>query len=116
MVRMYHITQQQFEDIVGEAIDAIPDKYYRHINNVAFVTEDEPSTEQRQKLQLRADQSLFGLYEGIPITHRNNGYNLVLPDKITIFKKPIELAVTIYRASKTKLVRPSGTKWHTTTD
>jgi predicted Zn-dependent protease with MMP-like domain len=89
---MFTIDQTAFEKLVAEAIDAIPDKYYQHINNVVFVTEDEPSPEQRYKLKLRHDQSLFGLYEGIPIIRRSSGYNMVLPDKITIFKKPLEWA------------------------
>lgn len=67
----------------------LPQQYIERLNNVAIVYEDEPSAEQRQKLKLRCDQSLFGLYEGIPLTKRGAGYNLVLPDKITIFKNPI---------------------------
>lgn len=85
------ITNDDFEKIVGEAIDAIPKKYGERLNNVAFVTEDVPTPEQRQKLQLHEGQSLFGLYEGVPLTKRGAGYNLVLPDKITIFKRPMEL-------------------------
>lgn len=91
---MIAISQSDFEAIVSQAIDSIPDKYFEHIANVAFVTADEPSPEQRKKLHLRAGQSLYGLYEGIPITRRSSGYNMVLPDKITIFKRPIELSST----------------------
>ncbi len=78
--------------MVKRAIDAIPKRYAQHIKNLAFVVEDEPSDVQRQKLKLRDDQSLYGLYEGIPLTKRGAGYNLVLPDKITIFKHPAELS------------------------
>ncbi len=89
---MVQTTQEQFEAIVSEAIDAIPEKYYQHIENVVFMVEDQPSPEQRKKLQLHGGQTLFGLYEGIPITKRSSGYNMVLPDKITIFKLPCEWA------------------------
>ena len=53
------------------------------------MTANEPTPEQIQKLRLLPGHSLFGLYEGIPLTSRNSGYNLVLPDKITIFRLPM---------------------------
>lgn len=86
------VSQSEFEKIIAGAIDAIPEDYYQRIKNVVFVAEDKPSQEQRNKLKLACNQSLFGLYEGIPLTKRTNSYNLVLPDKITIFKLPIEHA------------------------
>src|SRR5688572_21460154 len=67
----------------------MPHKYLANMDNVAIVYADEPTPEQRVKLKLRCDQSLYGLYEGIPLTKRGSGYNLVLPDKITIFKNPL---------------------------
>ena len=86
---MIDITGQDFELIVSKAIDRIPKLYYEKLSNVAFVVEDEPSPSQRQQLKLHCTQTLFGLYEGIPLTRRGSGYNLVLPDKITIFRIPI---------------------------
>lgn len=59
------------------------------LENVDVVVADEPT--QEQLAQLGAEDSLFGLYEGIPQTERS-GYNLALPDKITIFRGPIERA------------------------
>lgn len=82
-------TDEQFEDWVNQGISAIPKLYQDNLNNVAIVIADEPSPAQREKLKLRCDQSLFGLYEGIPLTKRGTGYNLVLPDKTTIFKLPM---------------------------
>jgi predicted Zn-dependent protease with MMP-like domain len=83
------ISDQQFETLIAEAMDSLADKYARHMNNVAIVYADEPTEAQRQKMKLRNDQTLFGLYEGIPLPARGAGYNLVLPDKVTIFKNPI---------------------------
>ncbi len=88
---MFIVSQAQFEKIVSEAIDNIPQRYAKHIKNLAFVVDDNPSPEQRQRLHLHNNQTLFGLYEGIPLTQRNSSYNLVLPDKITIFKQPMEM-------------------------
>ncbi|HMS50017.1 MAG TPA: metallopeptidase family protein [Candidatus Saccharibacteria bacterium] len=78
-----------FEAMVKHAIDNIPPQYGDHIKNVAFVVEDLPSEAQRQKLHLVDGVTLFGLYEGVPLTKRSSGYNLVLPDKITLFRLPI---------------------------
>lgn len=85
---MFYVENNQFEDIIANCMDNIPERYGKQLKNVVFVAEDAPSAEQRQKLKLRHNQSLFGLYEGIPITKRASNYNLVLPDKITIFREP----------------------------
>lgn len=86
---MIALSQEVFEQIVGEAMDAQPEKYMLRLKNVVFVVDDDPTPEQRTKLHLHNNQTLWGLYEGIPQTARGNSYNLVLPDKITIFKNPI---------------------------
>lgn len=88
---MYRVTNDEFEKIVATAIDSIPNKYAKNMHNIAFVTQDIPSPDQRRKLELHDNQTLFGLYEGVPLTKRGAGYNLVLPDKITIFKIPMEM-------------------------
>lgn len=86
---MIEISDKQFDAIISQAMDELPQEYISRLNNVAIVYENEPTPEQRKKLNLRCNETLFGLYEGIPLTKRNSAYNLVLPDKITIFKKPI---------------------------
>jgi len=86
---MLEITDEQFAEIIGQAMDELPGEYIEGLNNVAVTYEDDPSPEQRTKLKLSGRQSLFGLYEGIPLTKRGSGYSMVLPDKITIFKNPL---------------------------
>lgn len=86
---MVEISDEQFEGLINESMDELPQEYIKRLDNVAIVYDDAPSPEQREKLRLRCDQALFGLYEGIPLTKRGAGYNLVLPDKITIFKHPM---------------------------
>lgn len=83
------IPDQDFEKIVSQALDELPDKYISNLNNVVIVYADEPTPEQRIELKLHCNETLYGLYQGIPLTKRGMGYNLVLPDKITIFKKPL---------------------------
>lgn len=85
---MVQMTDEQFEHIIADAMDSLPERFLEHVKNVAIVWAEDPTPEQREKLRLRSHESLFGLYEGIPLTRRGDGYNLVLPDKITIFKNP----------------------------
>lgn len=89
---MLEITDEQFEQIIADALDSLPTKYTDNMDNVAIVYEDEPSPEQREQLRLRCNETLFGLYQGIPLPLRGAGYNLVLPDKITMFKLPLQMA------------------------
>ena len=60
------------------------------LDNVDVVIENWPSRDQREEAGLQRDETLFGLYEGVPLTARDSGYFLIPPDKITIFKGPIE--------------------------
>jgi predicted Zn-dependent protease with MMP-like domain len=103
------ISDDEFSRLVGEALDELPTKYTDSMENVAIVYEDEPTPYQREKLKLHCDESLFGLYEGIPLPARGAGYNLVMPDKITIFKHPM-LAVSHDTASLKANIK--HTLWH----
>lgn len=84
-----NMTLENFEKLVQEGIEAIPEEFLKKLDNVGIVIEEEPTREQLKKLKIRNNYFLFGLYEGIPKTKRW-GYGQVLPDKITIFKNPIE--------------------------
>jgi predicted Zn-dependent protease with MMP-like domain len=79
----------EFEELVDKGIAEIPQKFLEKLNNVAVVVEEEPNVEQIKKLKLRKNYTLFGLYEGVPQIKRGVYYS-ALPDKITIFKRPIE--------------------------
>lgn len=83
------MTQEKFEKLVKEGIEAIPERFLNKLKNVDIVIEDEPTAHQLDKLKAKKNSFILGLYEGIPQTKRQY-YGQVLPDKITIFKKPIE--------------------------
>ncbi len=104
-----NISDEQFATIIAEAMDELPEKYINALNNVAVVYEDDPTPAQRELMKLRHNQTLFGLYQGIPQTARGAGYNLVLPDKITIFKHPLMLASRDLQELK---VHVKHTLWH----
>ena len=83
--------RDKFEELVKQGIDIIPKRFLEKLDNVDIVIEDKPTEVQKKKIKIRDDVRIFGLYEGIPQTKRGY-YSGVLPDKITIFQKPIEEA------------------------
>jgi len=85
------VSDEEFGDYLSEAINAVPKPYSDRLQNVAFILEDDPSPEQRIKLNLYPNETLFGLYEGVPLPQRGGTLKL-LPDKITIFKNPLQAA------------------------
>jgi len=82
--------REVFEKLVADGVKLIPDEFRDKLDNVSIFVEDLPTQAQAQKVKLRRGHTLFGLYEGIPQTKRSRDYVGVLPDKITIFKLPIE--------------------------
>lgn len=89
---MLQISDEQFDRLIAEALDSLPGEHVRRIQNIAIVMADDPTPEQRDKLKLRGDQTLLGLYEGVPLPRRQ-GNDPLLPDKITLFKNPLSWSV-----------------------
>lgn len=81
---------EDFEKLVADALKSFPDHIKKKINNVVFLVEDEIRSRKSKERNIILNQTLLGLYEGVPRTKRGEGYFNVLPDKITIFQKPIE--------------------------
>lgn len=80
---------QPFEALVAEALAGIPEPFRSALDEVAIVIDDEPSPDQRQAEALAPDETLYGLYEGIPRTEWGADWTPV-PNKITIFRLPLE--------------------------
>ncbi len=84
--------REAFEELVGKALDSLPEEFAERMDNVAITIADYPSKSQRSESRLGPNTTLLGLYEGVPLTQRGHDYGMVLPDKVTIFQKPIEQA------------------------
>jgi predicted Zn-dependent protease with MMP-like domain len=106
---MDSVSDEQFDKLISQAIDELPQEYITNLNNVVITYADEPTPEQSKKQGIRRGQLLLGLYEGIPLTRRGAGYNLVIPDKITLFKKSI-LQMSHDESSFYKQIK--HTLWH----
>ncbi|MCA9973654.1 MAG: metallopeptidase family protein, partial [Anaerolineales bacterium] len=79
----------QFEQLVVEALDELPPFFQQHMHNVEVLIRRWPSRHDLRGAGVPAGHTLLGLYEGIPLTERTGGYNLVAPDTITLFQGPI---------------------------
>ena len=82
--------REKFERLVAKAIDSLPDEFRARLENVDVVAADSPTGSQLSRLEKKRGETLLGLYEGVPLTKRSQNYGMVMPDKITIFQKPIE--------------------------
>ena len=80
----------QFETVVAEALGTIPQRFRAAMSNIAIVVEDEPSSELLRELEIEPPDTLFGLYQGIPLTERRWDYGNALPDRILLFQGPHE--------------------------
>jgi len=105
---MFQISDDEFQMMIDEALTTLPKEHIDNLKNVAILYEHDPTPEQRQKLALRHDQTLFGLYEGIPLSQRQ-GTNKLLPDKITLFINPICWSVNSLLELKAQI---RHTLWH----
>lgn len=86
LVTPVEISEEQFEDLVADALESIPPELAEQLENIAVIVQDWPTEE-----QLRGRRgTLLGLYEGIDLTRRSPlGYAGVMPDRITIFRGPL---------------------------
>lgn len=108
---MYRMSDEEFESVIEEALESIPEKFLEALENVAIVMEDEPGEYHLDTLEapdsLGAsyfDDELLGLYDGIPLTERGDYYDGDIPDVITVFKGPHERSF----ASREQMVEEIG--------
>ena len=84
------MTRAEFELYVKDAVATIPARFRKAVKNLAIVIEDEPSDDVLREMEIEPPDSLFGLYQGTPLTERTWGYGNTLPDRITLYQGPIE--------------------------
>ena len=85
------MNRQTFEHLVAQALDELPQEFQDKLDNVEVTVEDWPDRETLRLAGVHQPASLLGFYHGIPQTKRTHNYGLVLPDKISIYQRPIEM-------------------------
>lgn len=91
VIRKHPMNRQRFEQLVAQALEALPTEFQEKLDNVDVVIEWWPTPDQIKRAGRRPQDLIFGLYEGVPLTHRTHHYGLVTPDRIIIFQGPIEM-------------------------
>lgn len=84
------MTRAEFDRLVVEAVTLIPKRFRREMKNLALVVEAEPSPELLAEMEIVPPDSLYGLYQGTPLPERTWDFGNALPDRITLFQRPIE--------------------------
>jgi predicted Zn-dependent protease with MMP-like domain len=83
------MTREHFTRLVEEALRDIPRRFRAAMKNVAVVVEDVPPPHVLEEMEMGPDETLFGLYQGTPLPERGWGYGNALPDRISIYQRPI---------------------------
>jgi predicted Zn-dependent protease with MMP-like domain len=86
------VTREQFTALVEEALSEIPRRFRKAMANVAVIVDDEPAPETLAEMAISPGDTLFGLYHGVPLPERSWGHGNALPDRISIYQRPIEEA------------------------
>ena len=84
------MTRRQFEALVERALRRLPRKFKDKLANIAVVVEAWADDETLAELGIEPPDTLYGLYRGVDLTHRDSSYGNVLPDTVTIYQGPIE--------------------------
>ena len=84
------MTRGEFERCVAEALATIPRRFRDAMSNIAIVVEDEPPDDLLEEMEIEPPDTLFGLYQGTPLTERQWAFGNALPDRILIFQGPHE--------------------------
>lgn len=82
------VPPEEFEALVEQALDGLPEEFAGLLDNVVVMVEEEPDPEDLDALGMEPGEELFGLYQGVPLGERDSGYT-ALPDRVLIYRGPI---------------------------
>lgn len=82
------MAQAEFEDLVEDALAELPQEFRRYLRGVEVLIQDEPTPDQLRAVRVARGHTLFGLYQGVPLTVRSTAPPM-LPDRVVIFRGPL---------------------------
>jgi predicted Zn-dependent protease with MMP-like domain len=82
---------EQFEELVAQVVNDLPEFLQERLDNVDVIVEEFPDRHTMRLARVRSPYDLLGFYHGVPLTERTTNYGLVAPDKISIYRRPIEI-------------------------
>jgi predicted Zn-dependent protease with MMP-like domain len=80
-----------FEELVAQVVSELPEFFQERLDNVDVIVEEFPDRHTMRLARVRSPYDLLGFYHGVPLTERTANYGLVAPDKISIYRRPIEI-------------------------
>lgn len=86
------LSRREFEELVAEALDSLPGEFRARLHNLEVVVEERPAPEDYQELGMHPGEVLLGVYRGTPLTERSVFGADLMPDRIVLFRRPIERA------------------------
>lgn len=98
------MSREAFRSLVGWAIRSLPERFLERLENIEVVVEDEPSPEDLRMAGVEPPHTLLGLYSGVPLAERGSFYGNVLPDRITLYQRPIQALCRNQRELKAKIL------------
>ena len=87
------VSRDEFEKLVSETLEELPRRLRERLENIVIMVEEAPPKEIMRQLGVKSPRGLLGLYQGVPLKHRGVHYGNVLPDRIVIYQRPIEVRV-----------------------
>ena len=87
---MHEVAIEEFARFVSDAVHALPEEFRERIANVEFGVEEWARPDDFGRMDLPRNATLLGVYRGVPLTNRGRGYNMALPDRIVIFRGPLQ--------------------------
>ncbi len=87
---MHEVEIEEFERYVADAVHALPAEFASRIANVEFAVEEWARPEDYGRTGSPQGSTLLGVYRGVPLTRRMSGYNMVVPDRIVLFRQPLQ--------------------------
>ncbi len=87
---MINVSEEEFQLLMEQSMDSIPVIFKEKLDNIVFIVEQFPSSNDLSRLGMQDGRHLLGLYSGIPFTHRSTWYAGTTPDRIILFQKNIE--------------------------
>ena len=87
---MPRVTRAEFKKLVARAVESLPPRFLARLENVDIVVEDESTDEDLELAGVEPGGTLLGLYHGVPQSERGSWYGNMLPDRIVIYRRPIE--------------------------
>lgn len=85
------MSTEEFERVIVETMEQLPEQFQARLENVEIVLEEYPDAATMRAAGVNSPFGLLGFYHGIPLTARTQGYTMVAPDKISIYRQPIIL-------------------------